>query len=378
MCADSNLLANYFNDYFSSIGEKLVNKLAIPQKQFSEFLGSPISNSMFLNPTAVTEIRKIISKMQPKNSTGIDEIPISVVKSSSDYILFGLCHIFNLSLSQGHFVTDFKKAKVIPVYKKGKKANVNNYRPIRLLPVLSKILEKIVHNRLYSFLSQSNFSYDLQVGFRKNHSTSQAAAVMVENINKSFEDKEYTLGVFLNLSKAFDTIDHSILLAKLNHFGVRGVANEWFRSYLNDHLVQTEIDGNISNSKPIVVGVPQGSILGPLPFLIYINDFPKCLTLGKAIMFADDTNLFLNSSSYQALYEVTNTQLKHVKVWLSVNKLTLNTDKILYIAFRTPNSLPPPSALSIQFKNKHLKRVNTCKFLGLTINEHLSWKPHMQ
>ena len=378
LCTDSNLLANYFNDYFSSIGEKLVNKLATPQKQFSEFLGSPICNSMFLNPTSVTEIKKIISKMQPKNSTGIEEIPISVVKSSSDYILFGLCHIFNLSLSQGQFIIDFKKAKVIPVHKKGQKTNVNNYRPISLLPVLSKILEKIVYNRLCSFLLQSNFFYDLQFGFLKNHSTSHAAAVMVENITKSFKDKEYTLGVFLDLSKAFDTIDHSILLAKLNHFGVRGVANEWFRSYLNGRLMQTEVNGKISNSKPIEVGVQQGSILGPLLFLIYINDFPKCLTSGKAIMFADDTNLFFNSSSYKALYEVTNTQLKHVEAWLSANKLTLNTDKTLYVAFRTPNSLPPPAALSIQFKNKHLKRVNSCKFLGLTINEHLSWKPHMQ
>ena len=292
LCIDSNLLANYLNDYFSSIGKKLVNKLATPQKQFSEFLGSPICNSMFLNPTSVTEIKKIISKMQPKNSTGIDEIPISVVKSSSDYIFFGLCHIFNLSLSQGRFIIDFKKAKVIPVHKKGQKTNVNNYRPISLLPVLSKILEKIVYNRLYSFLSPSNFFYDLQFGFRKNHSTSHAATVMVENITKSFEDKEYTLGVFLDLSKAFDAIDRSILLAKLNHFGVRGVANEWLRSYLNGRFMQTEVNGKISNSKPIDVGVPQGSILGSLLFLIYINNFPKCLTSGKAIMFADDTNLF--------------------------------------------------------------------------------------
>ena len=201
---------------------------------------------------------------------------------------------------------------------------------------------------------------------------------MVKNITKSFGDKEYTLGVFLDLSKAFDTINYSILLTKLNRFGVRGVANEWFRSYLNGRLMQTEVNGKISNSKPIEIGVPQGSILGPLLILIYINDFPKCLTSGKAIMFADDTNLFFNSSSYKALYGVTNTQLKHVEAWLSANKLTLNTDKTLYVTFRTPNSLPPPAALSIQFKNKHLKRVNSCKFLGLTINEHLSWKPHMQ
>ena len=142
--------------------------------------------------------------------------------------------------------------------------------------------------------------------------------------------------------------------------------------------MQMEIDRKMSNSKPTVVGVPQGSILGPLLFLIHVNDFPKCLTSGKAIMFADDTNLFFNSSSYQALYEVTNTQLKHIEAWLSANELTLNADKTLYAAFRTPNSLPPLTALSIQFKNKRLKRVNTCKFLGLTINEHLSWKPHIQ
>ena len=175
-----------------------------------------------LHYSSLFDKQKIISKMQPKNSTGIDKIPISLVKSSSDYILFGLCHFFNLSLSQGQFITDFRKAKVIPVHKKGQKTNVNNYRLISLLPVLSKILEKIVHNRMYSFLSQSNFFYNLHFGFRKNHSTSHAAAVVVENITKSFEDKEYTLGVFLDLFKAFDTIDHSILLAKLNHFGVEG------------------------------------------------------------------------------------------------------------------------------------------------------------
>ena len=133
---------------------------------------------------------------------------------------------------------------MISVHKKGQKTNVNNYRPIGLLPVLSKILEKILYNRQYSFLSQSNFCYDLQFGFRKNHSTRHAATVMVENITKSFEDKEYTFGVFLDLFKAFDTIDHSIRLAKLNHFGVRGVANKWFRSYLNDRLMQTEVNGN--------------------------------------------------------------------------------------------------------------------------------------
>ena len=124
-------------------------------------------------------------------------------------------------------------------------------------------------------------------------------------------------------------------------------------------LDATEIDGTISNSQPIVVGLPQGSILGHLLFLIYINNFPKCLTSGKAMKFADDTNFFFNSSFYQALYEVTNTQLKHVEAWLSANKLTLNTDKTLYVAFRTLNSFPPLTALSIQLKNKHLKRVST-------------------
>ena len=167
LCTDLNRLANYFNDYFSSIGEKLVNKLATPQKQFSEFLGSPICNSMFLNPTSVTEIRKIISKMQPKNSTGIDEILVSIVKSNSDYILFDICHIFNLFLFQGQFITDFKKAKVIHVHKKGQKTNVDNYRPISLLPVLSKILEKIVYNRLHHFCHNQTFSMVYNLNLEK-------------------------------------------------------------------------------------------------------------------------------------------------------------------------------------------------------------------
>ena len=147
---------------------------------------------------------------------------MSILKLSPDNILLILCHIFNLSLVQGKFINEFKKTKIIPVHKKGSKTDVNNYRPISLLPVMSKMLERIFYKRLYSFLSQSDFFHQNQFGFRK-HFTSNALTVMIENVTKAFEEKKYTLGVFLDLLKAFDTIDHNILLYKLHHYGVRGL-----------------------------------------------------------------------------------------------------------------------------------------------------------
>ena len=221
--------------------------------------------------------------------------------------------MFNLSLAGGEFITDFKTAKVAPIHKKGSVTNVCNYRPISLLCSMSKILEKLIYNCVVLFLKKQNFFYEYQFGFRKNHSTSHATSLLIENIAETFEKKEHVLGVFLDLSKAFDTIDHKILLSKLWHCGIRGVAHDWFCSYLSNRKQLVEINNICSNTKSIKYGVPQGSILGPLLFSIYVNDLNNCLTLGKCIMYADDTNIFLKSSCYETLYEAANKELVNIR-----------------------------------------------------------------
>ena len=374
---DSLQITNYFNDYFVNVANNLVSDLPQTSHSFQTFMQSPTLSTLYLYPTSLTEIKKLISNLQPKKSTGIDEIPPTILKSTPDNILIALTHVFNLSLAGGEFITDFKTAKVAPIHKKGSVTNVCNYRPISLLCSMSKILEKLIYNRVVLFLKKQNFFYKYQFGFRKNHSTSHATSLLIENIAEAFENKEHVLGIFLDLSKAFDTIDHKILLSKLWHCGIRGVAHDWFCSYLSNRKQLVEINNICSNIKSIKYGVPQGSILGPLLFSIYVNDLNNCLTLGKCIMYADDTNIFLKSNCYETLYEAANKELVNIDKWLLANRLFLNTDKTHYVIFRTPKTKPPSKKLTISIRNKFISQQPKTKFLGIIFHEHLSWKLHM-
>ena len=195
-------------------------------------------------------------------------------------------------------------AKIIPIYKAKDKKDISNYRPISLLPVVSKILEKVVHKNWYTFLEKNKVVYASQYGFRKNRSTVNAITELVCHITNAIENKQSTLSVFLDLSKAFDTIDHNILLHKLEFYGVRGLALNWFQSYLTDRKQYVLYNNVQSQTLDITCGVPQGSVLGPLLFLIYVNDIANCLTHSKLISFADDTTVFLSSKCINDLYKI--------------------------------------------------------------------------
>ena len=378
LSTDDAKIADHFNKHLTTIGGNLKKDMSHAGAKFDDYFGSSYLHCMYVNPTCVSEIKNILSGMQSKNSCGLDEIPMSILKLSPDNMLLILCHIFNLSLGQSKFINEFKKAKIIPVHKKGSKSDVNNYRPISLLPVMSKSLERIFYKRLCSFLSQLDFFHQYQFGFRKKHSTSNALTVMVENVTKAFEEKKYTLGVFLDLSKAFDTIDHNILLYKLHHYGVRGLPCEWLKSYLSNRSLQSKINGKLSAPTLINLGVPQGSILGPLLFLIYVNDLPKCLSSGQTIMFADDANLFFNHVSYTEPFKKANEELHQVDSWLTANKLTLNIEKTKVITFKTRNRRPVPPNLEIKLNGNALDKVTSIRFLGVTIDEHVTWKSHIE
>ena len=238
-----------------------------------------------------------------------------------------LTHIFNASFEQGIFPKDFKLAKVIPVYKKGDNTLCSNYRPISILSVFSKIFEKLVYNRLMAFLDKNKILYNKQFGFRQGYGTDMALLEFVNNISLAFEDKKIVLGLFLDLSKAFDSIDHDILTNKMYHHGIRGNVLNWFKSYLSDRQQYVTVDNYNSQYKSINVGVPQGSVLGPLLFLIYVNDLSSVSEILNPITFADDTNLFLTGSNIYEMSEIFNCELQKVYEWFLLNKLTINLEK---------------------------------------------------
>ena len=367
-------IANTFNSYFSTIGKNLAQQIAPSTKQFQDFLGVPNPNSIFFTPINKNEILKIVSNLKDKKSAGHDGIDNYLLKKIITFIVDPLTHILNFSITSGLVPINMKIAKVIPIFKKGDKKEVNNYRPISLLTGISKILERIIYTRLINFLQVNDIFSNFQFGFRQKHSTSHALLTFIEKVTQAIDKHSHMLGIFLDFSKAFDTINHKILLKKLYHYGIRGKALEWFRSYLSNRQQYVSVNDAKSHTQNIECGVPQGSILGPLLFIIYINDFHRSSSILSFILFADDSNLFFSHPNPHALLNIVNAELKKVTEWIKANKLSLNLLKTKYMLFsNTIETLPG----HIIFDETPLEKVTLIKFLGVYVDCKLSWKHHI-
>ena len=328
---DKNEIANKLNDYFVNIGSQLAALIPAATVNFSTYLKDQYMNSFCLFATDANEIIDIASNLKNKKSAGYDQIPVNVMKSTIYPIAEPISNIINSSLITGTVPEQLKIAKICPIFKGGERDKFINYRPISVLPSFSKIFEKVVYNRIIKYIDSKQILTNCQYGFRKKHSTSMAIIDMYDKLSASLDRNEHSVGIFVDLSKAFDTLDRNILLKKLEHYGIRGVALQWFESYLTNRKQFVFVNDISSSVKDITYDVPQGSILGPLLFILYINDIVNCSDVLQFILFADDTNIFYSNLDCVILEAVLNIELAKLAEWFRANKLSLNVQKIIIL-----------------------------------------------
>ena len=374
---DSQVIANAFNDFYINIGSNLAGKIK-PNNPYINpisYIKNDVTDSIFIAPATNAEILKIFNTLK-KNSAGWDGLTQSLLKPIFLNVTEPLTHVMNLSLAQGIVPLEHKIAKVTPLFKNDNKMYVNNYRPVSVLPLLSKILERLMYNRILTFINKHDILYRYQFGFRQNYSTNLALITLVDKITESLQKGECVLGVFLDFSKAFDTVIHKILLDKLYLYGIRGTALDWITNYLSDRKQYVVYNNTKSDEKHITCGVPQGSILGPLLFLLYVNDICNVSDILFPILFADDTNIFLNGKNTDELVQCMNCELNKVVIWLAANKLSLNIKKTHFMIFRSKRCCID-NQQDIRICDQKIEFVEHTKFLGIYIDSKLSWSQHI-
>ena len=376
-CTDPSTIANSFNKYFSNIGDQLAESIPHCDSSFNDYLATPNKHSLDLHPTDPNEIILLAKSLKISHSCGNDDLDPHIIQASIINVANILSYIINVSLISGVFPDRLKTAKIVPIYKSGCKSSICNYRPISLLPYFSKLFEKVICVRLYRFLSINSMINDFQFGFRAGYSSYMPIMQMYDHISQNLENNNSCIGIFFDLSKAFDTVNHEILLSKLQYYGIRNTAIKWFKSYLSNREQYVYYKRTCSSLNKITCGVPQGSILGPLLFIIYINDIVHSTKFFNFFLFADDTNALATDQNLNDLINKTNTELISVSNWFKSNKLSLNAAKTNFIAFHKHRTHIDPTSIELFIENSRIINVSSTKFLGVHINESLTWDDHI-
>ena len=384
------ILADTFNSYFSKTVEESVNNVIKQDlKQTNkitclEYLVRQFSQPFLpINPKPVTEkeIFEINKSLKWKNSCGYDQIPNRIVKVSMPFISSPLSYICNKMLTTGTFLARLKYAQVVPVFKKGSKVEITAYRPISLLTSFTKIFEKVIFNRLLQHTKINNIIVSEQYGFRGNSSTELAIFNLTNQILAEVNKKSSVCGIFCDLTKAFDTVNHNILINKLEYYGIVGRFGELIKSYLSNRYQRVitkslQMTNYVSAWELIKYGVPQGSVLGPLLFLFYINDLPQSVKgLAKSTLFADDTSFIIANFEPQKLDQDVKVVLENVQNWFKSNRMLLNYKKTNFMRF-FPNT-NKMTVDTIDINTYKIDSVNSTKFLGIIIESTLAWKEHI-
>ena len=369
-------IANAFNEYFCSIGRIISNSLDSVQISSPRTgITTPV-NSFYFHEPSVFDVGKAINSLKNKSSH-ISTYPVKVLKYLEPILSPILATILKKSFQQGFFPIFLKIARVIPLHKTGSRSDVSNFRPISILSPISKIFEKIVFKQMLKFLDKFRLLNENQYGFRPHRSTTQAILDNLNFIYNSLDSNNLVISIFLDFSKAFDVVDHNLLLKKLYKYGFRGKSNDWLRSYLTDRKQFVNLNSTNSSTLPITHGVPQGSVLGPLLFLLFINDFPNSNSFFKFTLFADDSSLIckFKHESPSVVHSKLKQNLIPVFKWLLENKIKVNSDKSKFIVFRY--KFLPIQINPLPFGDGFISQTSCIKFLGLLLDQNLNFSDHI-
>lgn len=368
--------AYQFNEYFSQIGSEIRKNLKFDPNQTINYLTArTMSNSLFLAPVTKNEIENIILTLKNSQSAGYDQISNFLLKKIAYIISIPLTHVINLSINKGIFPQALKHADIVPIHKNESAEVIENYRPISLLSSFSKVFEHVINNRLLKFLEKHNLLESFQHGFTKNKSVNSALQTFMNSVVTALDKKLTPIGLFVDLAKAFDCVDHDILLKKLEFYGVRGVALDWFRSFLSGRTQRVRMNDVTSDVIEVRFGVPQGSVIGPTLFNLYVNDLGKYMESSDTLLvnYADDTNLLVTLKNERELEIRVPTIYNRLLEWFGVNGLSVNKKKTKYIIFKTVQSKS-----NIKLESIDIERVNSIKMLGTIVDENLSWNDHIE
>ena len=375
LVSEPKKVSTVFNHFFANVGKELSKNIdpITTNDQHKLTNKHPIKNSFFLAPITEVEMESYIKKLPSNKANPKHSIPTNVIKLSSQIIAPTITTIFNICINQGIFPEKLKQSEVTPIYKSGDKRHVGNWRPISILSPFSKLFEYHINYQLTKFFDKNNIMNKFQYGFRSNSSTEMALTQITEEIINNLQNKQITGSIFLDLAKAFDCVDHQILLNKLYNYGVRGLPLKLIENYLTQRIQCTIISNSKSDAEIITCGVPQGSILGPFFFNTYINDIAD-VSKFDIKLFADDACLSYSCDNISKLQTEINNELKSINQWRKINKLSVNFSKSNYMIFSKKKI---NSNIIITMEGNKLERVNKTKYLGVVLDSKINWKDHI-
>ena len=372
-------IAEVFNEFFASIPSTTTRSLSSSPSKAENLLHSSVpkcSHVFSFDHVTPRDVVNVFNSLKSKNTGDYWGISIKLLSNIIDIVAPCLAVTFNKCVDSGTFPDLMKSSKVIPLFKSGSKNDIGNFRPISILPAFSKIFEKLILKQLLRHFNSNSLLHKDQFGFTKGCSTTDAGVALLKHIFDAWENSQNAIGVFCDLSKAFDCVHHATLLRKLRHYGVQNEALNVIDSYLSNRFQCVDVNGAKSSRLPVQLGVPQGSILGPFLFLVYINDLPYFLKgICDVVLFADDTSLIFKVDRNRQVFDDVNSALSMVTDWFTSNNLVLNAKKTKCIKFALPNvrNLGP----NIVLGNDELETVNSAVFLGITIDSKLQWGSHI-